>query len=122
MGIITLIINALTGNVANKLADAYASRNNAVTEQERIKADVDIARLEAQQKNRELGGRLTAWVQALWAAPFIIYNAKLILWDKVLGWGTTDPLSEELYTIQAIVVTFYFGGAVAKGLIRVLRR
>jgi hypothetical protein len=42
------------------------------------------------------------------ALPFVIYNGKLVLWDKVLHWGVTDPLSAELLSLEKTVVQFYF--------------
>jgi hypothetical protein len=122
LGIIRLIINALTGDVANKLADAYKARHDARTEQDRIMADVQIAQLEANQANRALGGRITAFVQAAWALPFIIYTWKLVFFDKVLGMGATDPLSPALLDMQTTIVALYFGGAAGIGIVRALRK
>tara|TARA_Y100000815_G_scaffold237814_1_gene231830 strand:+ start:829 stop:1200 length:372 start_codon:yes stop_codon:yes gene_type:complete len=119
--VIRTIIAALTGDIGRSIAAAYQARHDAKTEQDRISADLEIARLEQQQANRALGGRLTAWVQCLWAAPFIAYNAKLVVWDKVLGLGATDPLSVSLMDLQLRIVTFYFGGAAAVKVVRALR-
>lgn len=116
------IVRWLSGDVASSLAKAYADRNNAQTEQARIAANVQIARLEERQANRALGGRITAWVQAVWAAPFIIYTWKLIVWDKVLGMGATDELSLQLLEMQTLIVGLYFGGAAGIGVVRALRK
>lgn len=75
------LLSLLTGGVAKELRRAFQAKQDAETEQERIAAERDIARLEVRQANRALGGRLTAIVQAAWAAPFIIYNWKLLVWD-----------------------------------------
>ena len=115
------VISALTGDIGRSLAAAYQAKHDAKTEQARVAAEVDIARLETRQANRALGGRLTAWVQALWAAPFVLYTWKLLVWDKVLGWGVTDPLSPSLADLQLRVVVFYFGGAAAIGVVRAIR-
>ena len=42
------------------------------------------------------------------ALPFVIYNAKLVLWDKVLGLGSTDGLSAELFQVELACIGFYF--------------
>ena len=47
-------------------------------------------------------------MQAAWAAPFIVYNAKVIIWDKVLKLGVTDPLGQFEQNIGMIIVGFYF--------------
>lgn len=116
------ILSWITGDLSRSLANAYAAKQNATTEQERIKSEVDIAVLNTRQANRALGGRLTAIIQGSWAAPFILYRAKLLVWDKMLGLGVTDPLSPELLALELRIVTFYFGGAAAIGVVRALRR
>lgn len=116
------VLNWLSGGGLNALAEAYAARNNATTEQARIAAEVEIARLEERQANRALGGRITAWVQVAWALPFIVYNAKLLIWDKVLSMGATDALSTDLTALQLRIVTFYFGGVAAVSVVRALRK
>jgi hypothetical protein len=119
--VIAFLARLLGRGLAKEIARAYRSRQDAQTEQERIAAEVTIARLEARQANRALGGKVTALVQAAWAAPFIAYNAKLVVWDKMLGFGVTDPLSGDLMALQFQIVTFYFGGAAAIGVARALR-
>ena len=69
--------------LAGKLAAAYTARENAKTDAERISADVTIKQLESRRDALQSGGMVTAWVQALWAAPFIVYVWKLVVWDKV---------------------------------------
>ena len=96
------------GKVAARLVDAYTAREQARTDADRIAADVTIRQLEARQAVLVAGGRWIAPVQAAFAVMFLIYNAKLIIWDKVLGLGVTDPLSPELYWLQGIVVGFIF--------------
>ncbi|MFY0682863.1 MAG: hypothetical protein JXR13_20035, partial [Thalassovita sp.] len=115
---IALLSKLLTGGLIDQLSRAYAARHSAKTEQERIAASVTIAQLEERQANRALGGRLTAIVQAVWAAPFILYNAKLVVWDKVLGLGATDLLSADLMAMQLRIATFYFGGNALVGVVR----
>lgn len=116
------ILSLFGSGLARELRMAIETRANAKTESERIQAEVTIAKLEQRQANRALGGRITAFVQALWAAPFIVYAWKLLVWDKVLGMGATDPLSPELMQLQLRIVTFYFGGAVVLGTVNALRR
>jgi len=96
------------GKIAAGLVEAYTARDAAQTDADRIAADVAIKQLEARQAVLVADGRWLAPVQAAFAVMFLIYNAKLIIWDKVLGFGVTDPLSPELYWLQGIVVGFIF--------------
>lgn len=52
----------------------------------------------------------TKWMRPLFALPFIVYNFKLVVWDAVLGWGVTDPLSEAMWWIEMTIIGFYFLG------------
>jgi len=115
------VLKLFTGSIGGDLRKAYEAKLSAGNDSERITADMEIARLENLQQNRALGGRLTAWVQIAWAAPFIAYNAKLVVWDKMLALGTTDPLSGDLMDLQSIIVGLYFGGAAAIGVVRAIK-
>jgi hypothetical protein len=110
------IVSLVTGGgvkaVAKLLTDAYASRADAKTEAERIAADERIATLEAQQAIllSEQQSWMTRWVRPAFAFPFVVYIWKLVLWDKVLGWGATDPLSDNLTQIMMLIIGAYFVG------------
>jgi len=115
---IKLLLSFFGGGIPAQLRQAYEAKLAAVNDAERIAAEVQIARLEARQASHAIGGRWITLIQIAWALPFVIYNAKLILWDKVLGWGVTDPLSPELYTLQSVIVGFFFVTTTIRGLVR----
>lgn len=96
--------------IVTGLTAAYTAKQNAATDQERIAADVGIKTLEAKRDVLigESGTRVNQFLRAGFALPFVIYNAKLVIWDKVLALGSTDPLSEELFKIEMICIGFYF--------------
>ena len=96
--------------IAEKIADAYAERQKALTDRERIVADERIKMLEMQRDVlvSEQGSRLTRWVRPAFALPFVVYVHKLVIWDKVLGFGSTDALSPELAQTMAIIIGAYF--------------
>jgi len=54
--------------------------------------------------------KATRWIRPFFAAPFVIYNFKLVVWDAVLGWGVTDPLSDNMWYVEMTIITFYFLG------------
>ena len=109
LSIILGLVNPL-GTIAGKIADAYAARQQAQTDTERIHADERIKTLEARRDVliAESGSRLNTFIRAGFALPFVLYNAKLVLWDKVLGLGATDGLSPELFQIELACIGFYF--------------
>lgn len=97
-------------SIGKQLNDAYQAKLIAQNNDARIDADKRIATLHAQQAIliAEQGNWLTRWIRPAFAAPFVIYDAKIILWDKVLGLGTTDALSPEFWQLQMIVFGAYF--------------
>jgi hypothetical protein len=57
---------------------------------------------------REGDGKINQIIRALLAAPVIAFLWKVIIWDKVLGLGTTDDLSEKLWYVTMMVLGFYY--------------
>lgn len=93
--------------IAHELQEAYSARLAATNDSDRIKADERIAKAQASVEAMRVGG-LASVVRAAWAGLFFAYEAKLILWDKMLGWGVTDPLNENQAMIEMIVIGFFF--------------
>lgn len=103
------LINPI-GKIAESIAEAKIKSLDAKTEQGRIKADVVVNQLEARQAVliAEQGSWVTRWIRPAFALPFIIYNFKVVVWDKVLDMGTTDDLSSSYWQLQMIVFGAYF--------------
>jgi len=49
-------------------------------------------------------------------------SGKLLIWDKVLGLGSTDPLAGFAATTANLVVGFYFGKRVFENIARIIKR
>lgn len=111
--IVSLLGGLVTGplkSISNDLKEAYQSKLAAANDAERIQADERINTLEA-RKSVILAAQsdpLERLVRIGFAFPFIAYTWKLILWDKILGWGVTDSLSADLTQLMWIVVGGYF--------------
>ena len=98
------------GRIAESIAEAKLKSLDAATEQERFRAEILLSQLEARQAVliAEQGSKLTRWVRPAFALPFIIYNFKVVVWDKVLGLGVTDDLSNSYWQLQMVVFGAYF--------------
>tara|TARA_R110002126_G_scaffold256585_5_gene399605 strand:- start:813 stop:1199 length:387 start_codon:yes stop_codon:yes gene_type:complete len=96
--------------IGGQLNQAYQAKLNAQNDTQRIDADKRIATLHAQQTVfiAEQGSKITRWIRPAFALPFVVYNFKIIIWDKVLNQGTTDALSPEFWQLQMIVFGAYF--------------
>lgn len=106
--------------IVDGLNEAHRERLQAQNNTQRLAAERQIAILEASTetiKNAQKD-KYERWVRIGFAFPFIVYNMKLVIWDKVLGAGVTDPLSPELAQIQTVIIISYFGYAAVSRLKR----
>lgn len=97
-------------SIGDQLNTAYARRLEAQTDEAKLEADKEIAHLNHQRDIllREQDNWLTRAVRPAFAYPPAIYFAKVYIWDKTLGWGSTDPLSPELHNLAMVIVGSYF--------------
>jgi hypothetical protein len=58
----------------------------------------------------EQGRWNTAIIRPLLASPIIIYFWKVIVWNKVFGLGTTDPITGMIADWTRMIITAYVGG------------
>jgi hypothetical protein len=121
--------NLLGGPFAKAAVDAYRAKLSADNTHEKIAADLKARELALDARARELatqaviaeqGRWYTALPRPLFAAAFIIYVWKVVVWDTVLGWGTTNPLSGPVAQWAMIVLTAYFGGRSLEKVARIL--
>ncbi len=123
--------NLLGGPFAKAAVDAYRARLSAENTSEKIAADLAARELSVEQREAELatqaviaeqGRWYTALPRPLFAGAFIIYVWKVVVWDKVLGLGVTDPLSGDVAQWAMIVLTAYFGGRSLEKVARIVVR
>jgi hypothetical protein len=109
LSILLSLINPLS-TIASKIVEARIATANATTDREKIAAEERVKTLEQRRAVlvAESGSRTNQFIRAGFALPFVIYNSKLVVWDKVLGLGTTDGLSPELFQIELACIGFYF--------------
>ena len=108
-----LLFSFLSGpltQVTNDLKEAYQAKLRAANDTERIAADERINLLEA-RKTIILAAQsdpIERLVRVFLALPFILYINKIVIWDKILGWGVTDSLSDNFTMIMMTVIGGYF--------------
>ena len=106
--------------LAAEFRQAAKDRLDAANDKERLQAEERMQRVAeiVEAQTQGAGSWMAKVVRASYAIPFVLYNAKLIVWDKMLGLGATDPLGPYLEKTGWIVVSFYF----VDNSIRFLRR
>jgi len=123
--------NLLGGPFAKAAVDAYRAKLAAENASEKIAADLAARELAVEQRERELATQVVVAEQGHWytslprplfAFAFVIYVWKVVVWDKVLGLGTTDALSGDVAQWAMIVLTAYFGGRSIEKVARILAR
>jgi hypothetical protein len=125
------IVSLIGGSVITGLINAYKAKLDASNTRDRIAADLAAREIEAEIEARkqasaviiaEQGRWYTAIIRPLIAAPVIIYLWKVIVWDKVLGLGTTDPITGMIADWTGMIVTAYVGGRSVEKVARIFAR
>ena len=124
-----LIFKFLGGDVAKALVDAYKAKKTADTADNKIAADLAGQEIAAQtsETNAMIALRRDEighpWeVEKLFAYVTLVYYAKLLIWDKVLGLGTTDPLTGWALVSANLIIGFYFLKRGFENVARILKR
>ncbi len=125
------LASLIGGPVITGLINAYKARLEATNSQDRMVADLAAKEIEAEIEARkqastiiiaEQGRWYTAIIRPLIAFPLIIYLWKVIVWDKVLGLGTTEPLTGLVAEWTGMIVTAYVGGRSIEKVARIFKR
>jgi len=123
------ILSFIGGPVIKGLIDAYQARLKAENTSDKIAADLAASEIAAQTAETQATGRYRV---AEIGHPFepdklmgyfvAIYFGKLLIWDKVLGLGTTDGLQGFAATTANLVVSFYFVKRGFENVARIIKR
>jgi hypothetical protein len=121
----------LTVPIVNGFLDAYKAKLAAANAQGAQAAALARAALLAEIEARksadaviiaEQGRWYTAIIRPLLAAPVVIYLWKVIVWDIVLGLGTTDAIGGDVAAWAGSIVTAYVGGRSLEKIARTIWR
>ena len=123
------IIGFLGGPVIKGLLDAYQTKLKAGNVSERIAADTATSEIAAQTAETNAITQYRIAEIGHWYEPdklmgytVAVYFAKLLIWDKVLGIGTTDPLLGWSGTVATTIVGFYFTKRGFENVARILKK
>src|SRR5262245_8404953 len=118
------------GPVLDDLLKGYAAKLAAGNTSERIAADLAARELAVEQRERELAVQQNIADEGRWwtAAPraivqwsLAIYIAKVVIWDIVLGLGTTPDVKSVLIAgAFQLIIVMWFGGRTAEKVARII--
>src|SRR3954465_511366 len=122
------ILSFIGGPVIKGLIDAYQAKLKAGNTDSKIAADLAATEIAAQVSESDAQLRLRAAEIGCWYEPdkligycVSIYFAKLLVWDKVLGLGSTDPLAGFASTTANLISCFYFSKRGFENIARILK-
>jgi hypothetical protein len=127
----TAILGFLGGPVISGLIGAYKARLASINTQDQIALDLLQKEIEADIAARaeatklliaEQGHWYTAIIRPLFALPFVIFAFKVVVWDKVFGWGVTDRLDPNMWSVFQTIVVSYFGASAVERVSRIFKR
>jgi len=123
------IIGFIGGPVIRGLLDAYNAHLKAETTDAKTAADLAGKEIAAQQLEIQASTQLKiAEIGHPWEPEklafyiTLIFYAKCVIWDKVLGLGTTDPLKADVSTWAGMIMGFYFGKRTFENVARIIKR
>jgi hypothetical protein len=129
--VLGLLGNLLGRPFAEAAVDAYCAKLTAESKSEKIAADLAARELEDEARERALATQIVIAEQGCWltvpprplfAFAFINYVWKVVVWDCVLGLGSTPARSGDVAQWAMIVLTAYFGGRSLEKVARILGR
>lgn len=123
------IISFLGGPVIKGLIDAYQLKLKSETTDAKTAANLAATEIAAQTAETQAQTQYRIAEIGHWYEPdkllgycVAVYFGKLLIWDKVLGIGTTDPLAGFASTTANLVVSFYFAKRGFENIARIIKR
>lgn len=122
------IISFLGGPVVKALIQAYQLHLQATTTDKQTAADLAGKQIAAETADAQAVTQLKiAQIGHPWEpeklAMYItlVYYAKCILWDKVMGWGTTDPVAGPVEVWAGLIMSWYFAKRGAENVTTIIK-
>ncbi len=114
--ILSWLASLLSGPIVRSVLDGYKAKLDAGNTTERVAAELAARELDVQAREIEAGRQLRIAQVGHWTTPeslfgyiMVIYFAKIVLWDKVLALGSTDPITGIAADWAGWIMMFYFG-------------
>ena len=117
------------GPVIKGLIDAYNLHLQAETTDAKTAADLAGKEIAAQQAEVQAQAQLKiAEIGHPWEPEklafyiVLVFFAKCVIWDTVLGFGTTPALKGDVSMWSGLVMSFYFGKRTFENVARIIKR
>jgi hypothetical protein len=128
----SMIFSFLGGPVAKALVNAYQLHLTATTTDKQTAAELAGKEIGAQQAEQlAITNLRIAEIGHPWEPEklgfyiVLIYIAKVIIWDKVLGsitGGSTDPISGAVGVWVGLIISWYYGKRMFQNVAQIIKR
>ncbi len=123
------LLNFFGGPVIKGAVDAYKAKLEAGNNEDRIAADLAARELDVQRRETEVQHEYKVALIGRWYEPtqllgyiMVAYVGKVIVWDIILGWGTTDPIRGNVGEWAGMIIMFLVGKRGFENVARILKR
>src|SRR3954471_21492750 len=119
LALLAPLLSSVFGSAFSSLVDGYKAKLAATNTQDKIAADLAVKEIEAEIEARKQASVIIIAEQGRWwtAAPravvqwsFAAFVAKVVVYDKVLALGSTDPLNGDVASWAGMLMAMWFGG------------
>jgi hypothetical protein len=121
--------NLLGGPFAKAAVDAYKAKLTAENTTEKVAADLAGRELAVQQRELELQTQLRIAEIGKWYEPdhlaayvFVAYFTKVVVYDVMLGLGSTPALHGSIADWMGLIAMFLFGKRGIENVARIIKR
>lgn len=127
----TAILTFLSGPLLSNLSAAYKAKLEAQTGQDAKATELAIEEIHAEIAARQDARAIILVEQGTWftRAPralvqwsFSLFVVKVVVWDTILGWGSTNSLGGDVASWAGMVMAMWFGGRTIEKVAQVFRR
>ncbi len=126
-----MILGFLGGPLLTNLLGAYKARLENASGQDKMAVELAIKEIEAEIVSRAEAtkvmalenGRWFTWMpRAIVQWSFALFVGKCVVWDNLLGLGTTDPLNGDISSWAGMVMAMWFGGRTIEKVAQIFKR
>jgi hypothetical protein len=123
------ILSFIGGPVIKGLIDAYQAKLKAGNVESKIAADLAAGEIAAQTSETNAITQLKiAEIGHFWEPEklafyiVLVHLAKCVIWDTVLGLGSTNALKGDIAGWEGLIMAYYFGKRTFENVARIIKR
>lgn len=123
-----LILSFLGGPIVNGILSGYKSYLGSVDTIEAAKVDLAKRELDVESIEAQARGQLRIAQVGHWSEPehlmgyiLVAYIGKVVVWDTMLGLGSTGSIHGDVGTWLGMIAAFYLGGRTITSVARIMK-